>query len=271
MAAAAAPDAAAAAAGASAAAGAFFGPAVHAITHGRGHSDELIKGATLGFAVDDDDPSSEQPAPKFDVILCESAWYKLTKDGRSPGDVRWRDSFENIHSVEHNLENPLAFEVYYYVGSARHRRSLLCESAPERDDWVVLFRALLTNFFQRFFEKELIPKPGIYQWHLNMTCDDVGSGATVVLLLSTQHVQLLAVPGAPPRAIFKVPAQQVVQIARFAKSPNDVRLSVEDTPGAAPKQYTLRTKDGLEALTTAAEVMRLIKLAGGKGSIDVIE
>eukprot|EP01065_Artemidia_motanka_P028175 TRINITY_DN33420_c0_g1_i1.p1 TRINITY_DN33420_c0_g1~~TRINITY_DN33420_c0_g1_i1.p1 ORF type:complete len:288 (+),score=89.22 TRINITY_DN33420_c0_g1_i1:55-864(+) len=268
----------AAAADGDAAAGAFFGPAVQSITHARGHADEVIKGASLGVARDDTSPApADAPQPhKCDFLLCETAWYKLKKDGRSPDAVLWRDSFDNIHSVEPSLQNANLFNVYFFVSQGDDfnicQRSLVCDSEAERDDWVVLFRALLTNFFQRLFERDLIPAPGVYQWHLSVKHSASGGAAPTLLILviSTVDVQLVHVPSpsTPSRVFLKVKADQISKVQRYADAPEKLCLHISGTSGA--EQHVLQTRNGLESTTVVAEVMRFVKMSGGSTPVEVV-
>lgn len=245
-------------------AGGFLGPAVEHITHAHGHSDDLIKGGSLVVLRDDNDPAPAVPAgaapAKADFILCEGAWYKLEHNGRKTESVRWRDEFDNVHSVEHSLENSSRFDVHYFCGRERRIRSLGCDNEGDRDDWVVLFRALLTNFYQRIFEKEIIPAPAVYQWHINChftNAEKFKADPLVILVLST--AQILVVATGPRRILSAFTPGEITGLERFSQQAEAVRLHCSGEP------VTLITRDPVEAMTTVAEIVRLVKMSKGAG------
>eukprot|EP01064_Diplonema_japonicum_P006412 TRINITY_DN1425_c3_g2_i1.p1 TRINITY_DN1425_c3_g2~~TRINITY_DN1425_c3_g2_i1.p1 ORF type:complete len:260 (+),score=52.10 TRINITY_DN1425_c3_g2_i1:51-782(+) len=198
---------------------------------------------------------------KWDYALCSGMWFKIHHDSEK---VAWKEEYNTIHSVEKCVANPKRLMVWWFNGKEGGHPKLACrelqvDNEGDRDDWVLTFKSLLTNYWHERLEATLIPAPEIYQFHLFVT---VGADTTPhLLILSTTAFRVAKLPQPSESVLVSKCLFSALQgIQRKESSPTSLLICFND----GQSQLAISTKDSVESLLVIAEINRLVRMNTGK-------
>eukprot|EP00759_Apiculatamorpha_spiralis_P044561 PhF_6_TR41543/c0_g2_i1/m.62929 len=110
------------------------------------------------------DPSK---SPKtWCLVVSSSSLHKLSQNRK---EIVWEVPLYSVHSVESMTADPLEFTLARF-STKKANHALKChkyvsDNAADRDEFVLVVRFVLMEYWQRVFEKSLIFEPRYYQYH----------------------------------------------------------------------------------------------------------